>query len=120
MSVCVTEHWVLDCGDGGCALWEGADGQVFFWKCYPQVVSANQGISARRKSPGQKRLSMNASEKTTLCYQHLDRTQIADVVREVTGRSVALTQVADEGKKTLCQTGTFDELLQACGLRLQD
>ncbi|MBZ9674641.1 hypothetical protein [Mesorhizobium sp. ES1-1] len=63
---------------------------------------------------------MNASEKTTLCYQNLDSTQIADVVREVTGRSVAPARIADGGKKTLCQTGTLDELLQACGLRPQD
>lgn len=119
MSVCETEHWVLDCGSGGCALWEGGDGEVLFWKCYPTVVSANQAISARRKSPGAERFVLKPSQKMTLCYSELDRSQVAEAFSELTGRSVVVSQTGDAGARTLCQTGTFDELLQASGLVLQ-
>ncbi|TGV23628.1 MULTISPECIES: hypothetical protein [unclassified Mesorhizobium] len=119
MSVCETEHWVLDCGSGGCALWEGEAGEVLFWKCYPTVVSASQVVSARRKSPGAERLVLDPSQKMTLCYSDLDKSQIAEAFRELTGRSVVASQTGDAGVRTLCQTGTFNELLQASGLVLQ-
>jgi hypothetical protein len=121
MSVCETEHWVLDCGAGsGCALWEGGDGQVLFWKCYPQVASASKEISMRRKSSGEKRLALDPSEKFTLCYNDLDQSTIAETFREVTGRSIVLSKAADASRKSMCQTGTLEELLMTNGLTLED
>lgn len=119
MSVCETEHWVLDCGSGGCMLWEGAHGEVLYWKCFPTVVSASQAVSARRKSPGGERLTLDPSEKLTLCYQDLDKATIAKAFAELTGLSIVVSGSEDAGARTLCQTGTFDELLQTTGLALQ-
>lgn len=120
MSVCFTEHWVLDCGDGGCAMWEGADGQVFFWKCYPQVVSASKAVSMRQKPTSKERLALDPSEKLTLCYNDLDQSMIAETFREVTGRSIVVSQAAGADRRSLCQTGTLEELLQANGLVIED
>ncbi|MDX8442870.1 hypothetical protein [Mesorhizobium australafricanum] len=52
----------------------------------------------------------------TLCYSDLDKSQIAEAFTELTGRSIVVSQTGDAGARTLCQTGTFDELLQASGL----
>lgn len=116
MSVCQTEHWVLDCGAGsGCFLLEGEAGDVLYWSCsHPHVVKA------RRKSPEGERLISDPSQKLTLCYQDLDRSAIAETLSELAGRSIVVSGTEDAGPRTLCQTGTFYELLQANGLVLGD
>jgi hypothetical protein len=103
-------------------MWEGADGQVFYWRCFPTVVSASNVVSGRRVSPGGERLLLDRdpSEKLTLCYQNLDASAIAEVVSELTGRSIVVSQKEDVGARTLCQTGTLNELLEISGLAFQD
>ena len=112
MSVCETEHWILDCGSGsGCLLFEGERGQVLYWHCSAPAV-----VSARRKS----RLILDdPSQKLTLCYQDIDRSTIARTLSELTGRSIVVSQTEYAGAQSPCQTGTFDELLQVNGLELQ-
>ena len=113
MSVCETPHWILDCGEGsGCFLVEGENNEVLYWSCSPPST-----VSGRRKSA---LLLDDSSQKLTLCYSDLDKSAIAEALGELTGRSIVVYQTEDAGPQTLCQTGTFDELLQAIGLGLQD
>jgi hypothetical protein len=108
-------------------LWEGEHGEVIYWSCThhdvvsaKEAASAGQRVYARRKSPGEQRLALDPSEKTTLCYQDLDRSAIAQAIGEVTGRTIVVSETDDAGARTLCLTGTVDELLKASGLALQD
>ena len=116
MSVCETEHWILDCGEGsGCLLFEGEGGEVLAWHCSAPAV-----VSARRKSPSSERLLLDdPSQKLTLCYQDIDRSTIARSLSELTGRPIVVSQTEDAGAQSLCQTGTFYELLEVNGLEFQ-
>lgn len=117
MSVCETPHWILDCGEGsGCLLFEGEHGEVLAWHCSQPTT-----VSARRKSPGMERLVLDdPSQKLTLCYQDLERSAIAEVLGELTGSSFVVLESEGAGTQMMCETGTFDELLQASGLRRQE
>ncbi|MEN2787084.1 hypothetical protein ACFOKI_04115 [Sphingomonas qilianensis] len=116
MSICFTEHWVLDCGPGsGCMMWEGEDGQVFYWSC-----SSAHVVTARKKVPDGQRLISDFSQRFTLCYNDVDSSEIADTVVDLTGRSVVVRPGQDLQKRSLCQTGTLYELLEASGLALED